>query len=49
MPETQTPVVAIFFQPVRFFSDVNDSLDPHVSPDLQANTLLAAGLSWKRE
>jgi hypothetical protein len=34
-----------FFEPVRFFADVDDSFDPYVSLAQQPEGLLAAGLS----
>jgi hypothetical protein len=36
-----------FFNPIRFFADVDDSLDPHVSSAQQPKSLLAAGLSLR--
>jgi hypothetical protein len=31
------------FEPVRFFADVDDSFDPHMSAAQQSESLLAAG------
>jgi hypothetical protein len=36
-----------FFEPVRFFTDVDDSFDPHVSSAQQPEGLLATGLSLR--
>jgi hypothetical protein len=35
-----------FFEPVRFFANVDDSFDPHVSSAQQTKGLLAAGLPF---